>query len=1216
MNAPSPDPLHGLDPADLMAAAAMPTDDGADTLPITPLDLPTLEEITAAFPDLEVLSLIGHGGMSAVFKARQPKLDRTVALKVLPQSLAATPGFAERFTREGRVLARLSHPSIVAVHDFGESGGFCYLLMEYVDGVNLRQAMRAGRFTPEQALSIIPAICDALQFAHTQGVLHRDIKPENILLDSRGKVKIADFGIAKILDEKGGDAMLLTQSGARLGTAPYMAPEQIEQPSSVDHRADIYSLGVVFYEMLTGELPLGRFAAPSTLSSVGGNIDEIVFRALEKERSRRQQSVDEFKTQVEGAGGGRPAPSPIVQHEKRLWLLALSMVLPCFVLFWVWQRWQQMVAEHSRFYLIEVPVAISLAGVAMYLVAVPLWLRMIGRNRLYGLRTRATLATDEYWFQANAHAGKKLFEWSISIIIAGLAGFYQLPRHQPSYPWAALALTITSAVVVLTSCWWWLRHHPVSGPARKESRLAKVGGKTVIAVIVALFIKSFILQPYLIPAGNEPGVAKGSHWIASKLDNGFSTGNLVVYEHDNGQPWIARVERREPDGLVLKRGGKPETFFVNWRKVIGKMLFSHFTPDAEPVAAIASLEKSPGIMPLNEKVSAKALQQKPVLRFTRIKINNTAWRWPVYAPDGVSVDDTVSQPLISHSEVTDKEAEDAEACWLQLWFEHPDFDPHSLMQVRIESLTGQSIIPVPQTQSMTHAPELWSDQPTSSLHSVTISLGRRDSLPREIRVTLEYTIGPWEEGNRVSADFSGFMSFRHGGELAGLGENNQGEAFLSWTKPVNEWQTQVLAHRKDGTWLSPNGSSSSTKENRSIANFTFKTGFDTVDGFRTRARKIQRITWDRVVLPPLSPDEKPFNPSNGASAQTSDSKDFQLITLPGPSGDGSYLALDQKPELVFTQIKLGQQTVPPLTIYKPDGSLHEEPLSPAIMKALIQHPFSFGGSAKDTCLFQLCFYHPEFDRNSGLQMQVTAADGTPLQFPPGHDADIMGPHFKFWEEVPYQSFAFSPGVRGKLPKSVRVTLRYCIGPAKERFTVRKDARVGLPLGAGCQLNDVGERDGKYAFISWSNQDDARRYFVAALSKKDTWIDPANEVYSSANVQASFHVRLKDIESFHCGYRTYQTVVFENVVIPPLLDEDEPSMVYLVSGAEKNGPLPYKDGMTIWRAIQWCGGVSVRGAQLHKTRLIRNGKTISLNLSEGSKDRDFKLEPDDQIIIPE
>jgi serine/threonine protein kinase len=240
------DPLNGLDPAGLMAAAAMPTDGDADTLPLQRTDLPTRAEIAAAFPDLEIVGLIGHGGMSAVFKVRQPKLDRAVALKVLPKALAATPGFAERFHREGRVLARVSHPSIVTVHDFGsvvqssarrsdECGGLNqtqsqplhYLIMEFVDGVNLRQAMRAGRFTPEQALKIIPAICDALQFAHAQDVLHRDIKPENILLDTNGKVKIADFGIAKILNEKSGD-MLLTQSGAKLGTTNQMASSSAE----------------------------------------------------------------------------------------------------------------------------------------------------------------------------------------------------------------------------------------------------------------------------------------------------------------------------------------------------------------------------------------------------------------------------------------------------------------------------------------------------------------------------------------------------------------------------------------------------------------------------------------------------------------------------------------------------------------------------------------------------------------------------------------------------------------------------------------------------------------------------------------------------------------------------------------------------------------------------------------------------------------------------
>lgn len=237
-------------------------------------------------------------GMGFVFKARQPKLERLVALKILPQSLAADAAFAERFTREGRVLARLNHPNIVSVHDFGQAGEFFYLLMEFVDGVNLRQAMQAGRFTPAQALAVVPKICEALQFAHNEGILHRDIKPENILLDAKGRVKLADFGIAKLMGEPRATSKL-TGSGAALGTPHYMAPEQIEKSSEVDHRADIYSLGVVFYEMLTGELPLGRFAPPSEKSTADPRLDDVVLRTLEKEPSRRQQSVGEIKTQVE-----------------------------------------------------------------------------------------------------------------------------------------------------------------------------------------------------------------------------------------------------------------------------------------------------------------------------------------------------------------------------------------------------------------------------------------------------------------------------------------------------------------------------------------------------------------------------------------------------------------------------------------------------------------------------------------------------------------------------------------------------------------------------------------------------------------------------------------------------------------------------------------------------------------------------------------------------
>lgn len=293
-----PEAPQGLCPKCVLGSAAT-----APTQAIDPRQgaLPSVETVRAAFPQLEILEFLGAGGMGAVYKARQPKLDRVVALKVLPEHLAAQPGFADRFSREARLLARLNHPNIVGVFDFGSSASLFYLVMEYVDGVNLREAMRAGRFSPTAALGLVPQICDALQYAHGEGILHRDIKPENILLDAKGRIKIADFGIAKLVQ---GSAELppLTVSGQAVGTPNYMAPEQLEKPNEVDQRADIYSLGVVFYEMLTGELPIGRFALPSEKSPVDPRVDPIVLKALEKERERRYASVGEVKTSLAHMG--------------------------------------------------------------------------------------------------------------------------------------------------------------------------------------------------------------------------------------------------------------------------------------------------------------------------------------------------------------------------------------------------------------------------------------------------------------------------------------------------------------------------------------------------------------------------------------------------------------------------------------------------------------------------------------------------------------------------------------------------------------------------------------------------------------------------------------------------------------------------------------------------------------------------------------------------
>jgi serine/threonine protein kinase len=264
------------------------------------LSPPTPEQLAPKFPQLEILGLLGQGGMGAVYQARQRQLDRLVALKILPAEVSRDAAFAERFMREARALARLNHPNIVAVHDFGQADGFYHLLMEFIDGVTLRHLLAEGKLAPREALAIVPQVCEALQYAHDHGVVHRDIKPENILLDKTGRVKIADFGLARLV---GADAdagsRRLTQPRDVMGTPHYMAPEQVEKPQLVDHRADIYSLGVVFYEMLTGELPLGRFAAPSQKVQVDVRLDEVVLRALEKEPERRYQQASQVKTDVE-----------------------------------------------------------------------------------------------------------------------------------------------------------------------------------------------------------------------------------------------------------------------------------------------------------------------------------------------------------------------------------------------------------------------------------------------------------------------------------------------------------------------------------------------------------------------------------------------------------------------------------------------------------------------------------------------------------------------------------------------------------------------------------------------------------------------------------------------------------------------------------------------------------------------------------------------------
>ena len=336
------DAVIGCCPRCLMVGAMQPTQASEAEPPIPAL---TPEELAPHFPQLEILECLGRGGMGVVYKARQKSLNRLVALKLLAPERADDPQFAARFEKEAHALAALNHPNIVGVHDFGsvaQSSGLpsdqprglnhiYYLLMEFVDGVNLRQLLQTKRLTPKEALSIVPPVCDALQCAHDHGIVHRDIKPENLLIDKGGAVKIADFGIAKMYSSplapreepcavanstvaRTSDAapssespQLISRSErATLGTPDYAAPEQ--QNGTADHRADIYSLGVVLYEMLTGERPKEHLTPPSKRVQVDIRIDEIVLRALERTPELRFATATEFRTQVEAAANNEKPP--------------------------------------------------------------------------------------------------------------------------------------------------------------------------------------------------------------------------------------------------------------------------------------------------------------------------------------------------------------------------------------------------------------------------------------------------------------------------------------------------------------------------------------------------------------------------------------------------------------------------------------------------------------------------------------------------------------------------------------------------------------------------------------------------------------------------------------------------------------------------------------------------------------------------------------------
>jgi hypothetical protein len=272
------------------------SDPSTSPAPVQPIAFQALtaEQLAPLFPRLEIGAAIAVGGMGAVYLARQPELDRRVALKILPPELCAETEYLERFRSEARAMAQLNHPNLVGVHDFGETGGYFYFIMEYVEGQNLAELLQNhGGFGPEFTLPVMLHICDGMAYAHGKGVIHLDLKPGNIMLNNEGMVKILDFGLAKLLDPVTGSAE------EDMGTPDYAAPERYRKGAAIDHRADIFSMGVVLFEMLVGKVPKAAGGLASQASErVDSDVDTIIHRSTRTDQGARYQSAAEFRSDL------------------------------------------------------------------------------------------------------------------------------------------------------------------------------------------------------------------------------------------------------------------------------------------------------------------------------------------------------------------------------------------------------------------------------------------------------------------------------------------------------------------------------------------------------------------------------------------------------------------------------------------------------------------------------------------------------------------------------------------------------------------------------------------------------------------------------------------------------------------------------------------------------------------------------------------------------
>ena len=267
--------------------------------PLPEFDIPSPEELAKVLPQLDVQRFVARGGMGAVYYAVQRHLERQVALKILPYDIGE-PDFRSRFSLEAKAMARLNHSNLTQLYDFGETGGLLWMALEWIDGPTLHSRFQSGPLTEEEAVALVCQACDGLAYAHRHGIVHRDVKPENIMWNSEGVVKLMDFGLARAT--QGGPDHLRSQEENRFLTPEYAPPEMLDLNVEIDHRADIFALGVLAYEGLTGTRPSGDYRPPGEVHpGLQGRFDLVLAKAMQRNRDNRYNDCTEFKRDFEFA---------------------------------------------------------------------------------------------------------------------------------------------------------------------------------------------------------------------------------------------------------------------------------------------------------------------------------------------------------------------------------------------------------------------------------------------------------------------------------------------------------------------------------------------------------------------------------------------------------------------------------------------------------------------------------------------------------------------------------------------------------------------------------------------------------------------------------------------------------------------------------------------------------------------------------------------------